>query len=389
MSSSIPNSDFTNQLEDLLRNFVKEKLELIMREELTNFLQVEQPNTSNSKNGYYQRSLDTRYGKIENLMVPRDREGAFHTALFAPYQRRDGWLEEAIIRMYQSGMSTREVGKFIERIVGSSYSPTTISNITDAAVEDIEKWQKRPLAKRYSVLYLDGLYIRLRRDTVGKEAIYFVLGITEDGYRDILGFYVGGQESSSGWRDILLDLYNRGLHQVLLGVFDGLAGLEEAFLDVYPKADVQRCVIHKVRNTLNKVRKKDQYEMAEDLKAIYRSFTREAALAQFEAFQEKWASKYPREVASWEQDLPVLLTFLTEPSSIRGVIYTTNWIERTNKEIRKRLKPMNSLSNLKAAEKIVYLTLQDLQERWSTRKLKGFASAYTALQDKFKQKYGE
>ncbi|WP_047155569.1 IS256 family transposase, partial [Aneurinibacillus tyrosinisolvens] len=181
MSSSISNSDLTNQLEDLLRGFIKEKLELIMREELTNFLQVEQPDVSDSRNGYYKRSLDTRYGKIENLSVPRDREGAFQTGLFAPYQRRDGWLEEAIIKMYQSGMSTREVGKFVERMVGSSYSPATISNITDATVEDIEKWQKRPLAKRYSVLYLDGLYIRLRRDTVGKEVIYLVLGVTEDG----------------------------------------------------------------------------------------------------------------------------------------------------------------------------------------------------------------
>jgi putative transposase len=388
MSSSISNSDLTNQLEDLLRGFIKEKLELIMREELTNFLQVEQPDVSDSRNGYYKRSLDTRYGKIENLSVPRDREGAFQTGLFAPYQRRDGWLEEAIIKMYQSGMSTREVGKFIERMVGSSYSPATISNITDAAVEDIEKWQKRPLAKRYSVLYLDGLYIRLRRDTVGKEVIYLVLGVTEDGYRDILGFYVGGQESALGWRELLLDLYKRGLQEVLLGVFDGLAGLEEAFLDVYPKADVQRCVVHKVRNTLNKVRKNDQYEVAEDLKVIYRSSTQEAALAQFQVFQEKWAKKYPREVASWEEDLPVLLTFLSYPSAIHSVIYTTNWIERTNKEIRKRLRPMNSLSSLKAAEKIVYLTIQGLQERWSTRKLKGFATAHTALQDKFKQKYG-
>ncbi|WCK54466.1 transposase [Aneurinibacillus sp. Ricciae_BoGa-3] len=287
MPSSINNSDLTNQLEDVLRSFVKEKLELIMREELTNFLHVEKPDASNSRNGYYQRSLETRYGKIENLTVLRDREGAFQTA---------------------------------------------------------------PASQ-------------------------------QDGYRDILGFYVGGQESASGWRDILLDLYNRALYQVLLGVFDGLGGLEDAFHDVYPKADVQRCVIHKVHNTLNKVRKKDQYEIAEDMKAIYRSLTTEAALVQFEAFQKKWASKYPREVASWEQDLPVLLTFLSYPSSIRGVIYTTNWIERTNKEIRKRLKPMNSLSNLKAAEKIVYLSLQDLQERWSTRKFNGKGKIEATVQE--------
>lgn len=256
MSSSINNSTLTDQLEQMLKSFVQEKLELIMREELENFLNVENPDVPNSKNGYYQRSLDTRYGKIEKLSVPRDRQGEFQTQLFAPYQRRDGWLEEAIIKMYQSGMSTREVGKFIERMFGSSYSATTISNITEVAIEDIQAWQQRKLHQRYSVLYLDGMYIRLRRDTVANEVIYFVVGVTEDGYRELLSFYVGGQENALGWKEMLQDLYQRGLKEVLLGVFDGLPGLEEAFKSIYPKADVQRCVVHKVRNTLNRVRKK-------------------------------------------------------------------------------------------------------------------------------------
>lgn len=387
MSSSINNSTLTDQLEQMLKSFVQEKLELIMREELENFLNVENPDVPNSKNGYYQRSLDTRYGKIEKLSVPRDRQGEFQTQLFAPYQRRDGWLEEAIIKMYQSGMSTREVGKFIGRMFGSSYSATTISNITEVAIEDIQAWQQRKLHQRYSVLYLDGMYIRLRRDTVANEVIYFVVGVTEDGYRELLSFYVGGQENALGWKEMLQDLYQRGLKEVLLGVFDGLPGLEEAFKSIYPKADVQRCVVHKVRNTLNRVRKKDREEVAEDLKAIYRSFTRSQAEEQFHLFQEKWQTKYPREVSSWENDLPVLLTFLKYPSSIRSVIYTTNWIERTIKEIRKRLRPMNSLPDIKAAEKIVYLTVQDINEKWSERKLRGFASAYTCLQDMFKERY--
>ncbi|KQB94178.1 transposase [Geobacillus sp. PA-3] len=166
MSKSIPNVDWANQLESVIRQFVKEKLELIMREEIKNFLEIEQAGTSNMRNGYYQRNLDTQYGRIEGLLVPRDRNGEFQTQLFAPYQRHTGWLEEAIIRMYQSGMSTREIGKFIERILGSTYSPATISRITDVVKEDIEKWHARPLHQRYSVLYLDGLYVKLRRDTV-------------------------------------------------------------------------------------------------------------------------------------------------------------------------------------------------------------------------------
>lgn len=177
------------------------------------------------------------------------------------------------------------------------------------------------------------MYIKLRRDTVGKEVIYFAIGVTEDGYREILGFYVGLERNASRF-------VHRGVQEVLLGVFDGLPGLEEAFLSVYPKADVQRCVIHKVRNTLNHVRQKDQYEIAEDLKAIYKSFTKEAAFAQFEHFQSSHRSI--RRKSHHGNNLPVLLTFLDYPSSIRSVIYTTNWIERTIKDIRTRIRHMNS-----------------------------------------------
>jgi putative transposase len=203
---------------------------------------------------------------------------------------------------------------------------------------------------------------------VAHEVIYIAVGVTEDGYREILGFYVGGSESALGWRDLLQDLYRRGLQEVLLGVFDGLPGLEEAFRAVYPKADVQHCVVHKVRNTLNRVRLKDREAVAEDLKAIYHSFSQKEALAQFESFKEKWGRRYPKEVESWENNLPILLTFLNYPSAIRSVIYTTNWIERTIKEIKKRLRPMNSLPDVKAAEKIVYLTVQDINHKWSERK---------------------
>ncbi|KYD07751.1 hypothetical protein B4119_3502 [Parageobacillus caldoxylosilyticus] len=171
-----------------------------MREEIKNFLEIEQAGTSNMRNGYYQRNLDTQYGRIEGLLVPRGRNGEFQTQLFAPYQRHTGWLEEAIIKMYQSGMSTREIGKFIERILGNAYSPTTISHITDVVKEDIVKWHTRPLPKRYSVLYLDGLYVKFRRETVEKEVIYMVLGVNEEGYREILDFFVGGQESAYVWQ---------------------------------------------------------------------------------------------------------------------------------------------------------------------------------------------
>ncbi|SFA53807.1 Transposase, Mutator family [Parageobacillus thermantarcticus] len=197
-----------------------------MQEEIKNFLEIEQADTSNMRNGYYQRNLDTQYGRIEGLLVPRDRNGEFQTQLFAPYQRHTGWLEEAIIRMYQSGMSTREIGKFIERILGT-YSPATISRITDV----VKKISKNGTLVHYPSGPIFGRLVReTSRDTVVKEVIDVVLGVNEEGYREVLDFFVGGQESAYGWREILQQLYKRGVQEVLLGVFDGLPGLEEAFL---------------------------------------------------------------------------------------------------------------------------------------------------------------
>lgn len=376
-------------LENLVKNFVQEKIELLMKEELSNFLQVEQPDQRNSRNGYYERTLDTRYGKIDDLQVPRDRNGQFQTQMFEPYQRRDGWLEEAVIQMYKAGMGTRDVAKFIESMFGSQYSPTTISNITRTVLEDIEDWQNRPLETRYSVIYLDGLYFKLKRQTVDSEVIYLAMGINEQGYRQILGFYIGGHESANGWRDVLRDLHRRGAKEVLLGVFDGLPGLEEAFRETYPKADVQHCITHKMRGTCPKIRVQDKAEVMADLKTIYNAKDYDLAMSAFEAVKGKWSKKYPKEIKSWEEQLPTLLTFYKYPQMIRPAIYTSNPIERTIKEFRKRLRPMNSLPNMEAAEKIVYMEIMDYNEKWSTRVIRGFGDEGTKqkLKEMFEERY--
>ena len=174
------------QLEDEMSDFIQERLELIMREEIHNYLVTEHPEVKNSRNGYYTRTLDTRFGRIEDLHVPRDREGQFQTHIFEPYSRRDAWLEETIIAMYKGGMSTREIGQFVERILGVQYSPTTISNITNVVLQDVDAWRKRPLKHRYSIVYMDGMYVSLKRDTVEHESIYVVMGIDEDGHREVL-----------------------------------------------------------------------------------------------------------------------------------------------------------------------------------------------------------
>lgn len=236
MNPSIHDTSFIKQLENTVRDFVKNKLEMLMREEIANFLTVEQPeDTHNTRNGYYTRTLETKFGKIDDLQVPRDRQGEFQTQLFEPYQRRDGWLEEAVIRMYKGGMSTRELGDFIESIIGTHYSPTTVSNITNTVLKDVHEWQQRPLNKRYSVLYIDGIHFNLRRDSVANEVIYVAMAIDEEGYRQVLGFIVGGNESAHGWNTFLQKLYQRGATEILLGVFDGLTGLEDAFHSAFTR----------------------------------------------------------------------------------------------------------------------------------------------------------
>lgn len=387
--TTIQQNPFSDLLENAMQSFLKEKIESMLKEEIKNYLGVEHPEEPNSRNGYYSRTWETRHGVIPDLRVPRDREGHFQTELFEPYQRREAWLEDTIIHMYKGGMSTRDIASFIEKMFGSSYSPTTVSNITGTVLEDIAAWQSRTLAKRYSVIYLDGMYVKLKRQTVASEVIYIAMGIDEEGHREILSFSIGGKESSNGWRDVLQDLHKRGAHEVLLGVFDGLAGLEEAFKETYPQADVQRCITHKVRNTLPKIRDKDKTDFVTDLKTIYNAVDRDVALANFDIVQKKWGKLYPKELESWESQLDVLLRFYDYPQMIWYAIYTSNPIERTNKEIRKRLRPMNSLTNMDAAEKIVYLEALGYNERWSSRVLRGFGDPQTqkALKNMFDNKY--
>ncbi|WP_080832018.1 IS256 family transposase [Cohnella massiliensis] len=387
--STIPENMLSDLFENVVTQFVKDNLESIMRAEIKHFMEEGLGGERNSRNGYYERTLHTKYGHIEDLQVPRDRNGQFQTHVFEPYQRRDGWLEEAVIQMYKSGMGTRDVARFIESMFGSQYSPSTISNITATVLEDIQAWQQRPLKKRYSVIYLDGLYVKLKRSTVSGEVIYFAMGIDEDGHRQILGFYVGGQESAHGWREVLKDLYSRGATDVLLGVFDGLAGLEEAFKETYPKADVQHCIVHKVRATFPKIRVHDRAEVINDLKTIYRAPDRDLAIAALDAVQAKWGKQYPKEIQSWRAQVPTLLTFYSYPTAIKEAIYTSNPIERMNKEIRKRLRPMNSLTNMDAAEKIVYLEAIGYNENFENRVIRGFGDLEVKkkLTELFEERY--
>lgn len=380
-------------LEDFILSLIKSMMETLMQAELTELLKydkyaVEGHNSGNSRNGYYKRSYETKYGKLNDLNIPRDRNGEFEQQLIPPYKRRDGWLEDMVIQLYANGVSTREIGTIIEKLYKNNYSPTTISNITDVAIEEINKWRQRPLKKRYSVLFIDAMSVKLRRDTVANDSVYFILGIDEEGYREVLDFYIGTTESSYVWEEVFRSLKQRGVTEVLLGVMDGLPGLEDAFNKVFPKADVQRCVVHKVRNTIRKVRKKDLPQLLEDLKSVYESVTKDQAMNMLDEFSTKWGKIYPKVVDSWN-NTSSLFTYYDYPQAIRKAIYTTNWIERFNKEARRLTKTKNSFPNEDALSKILYFKIVQSNSKWSTRKMKGFVQAHDELQEIFLKKYGD
>lgn len=386
INNVLDGADLSQQVEEMIKQKLQDSFESLMEAERTAFLEQD-PTETNKGNGYYQRDWESRYGPVEGMKVPRDREGDFQTRLFEPYQRRDGWLEQLVMRMFAQGISTRDIAETLEKLYGRSYSAPTVSRITEIATEEIEEWQNRPLKKRYSVLYIDATVMKVRRDRVDDEALYTLAGVNEEGYRELLGFYLGGSESANVWRELLEDLKQRGLEEVLLVVSDDLPGLADQIRQAFPKADHQPCVVHKVRTTLNKVRQKHQEAIARDMKRIYKVPDREVARKYFRQFKEQWEDIYPELVESWEKDLDRLLTFLDYPESIQSVIYTTNWIERTQKKIKKRTDRMGSLPSPEAARKIVYIKAQEINEQWCKRRLRGFKKARSELKEMFEERY--
>ena len=387
-NKSVPSEkEFWQTMEGMVKDLVKDQMESMMELEREAFLE-ERGDGDNKGNGFYQRDLETQFGKVNGLEVPRDREGNFSPALFNPYQRRTGQLESMVIKMYSHGMSTRKIADLLEDMYGNHYSSSTVSRITDLALEEVEKWKDRPLKRRYSVLFLDAMSLKLRRDTVQTEMAYFVAGINEDGYREILSFQIGGNESATVWGEVLEDIKDRGAREVLLVVTDDLSGIKDTVTEAYPKADYQQCVVHKTRNTRNKVRENHKDDLLRDLKRVYNAPKKSQAKECFTDFKEEWNDLYPKVVDSWEEDLPDLLTFLDYPDEIRSTIYTTNWLERAIKEMRRRTKPQEGLPSPKAAEKVLYLRTKERNDKWGNRRMRGFKKAKPKLQEKFVDRYG-
>jgi putative transposase len=323
-------------------------------------------NSGNNRNGKYTKKVRSSEGET-TIQVPRDRNGDFEPQLVKKYLANTNELEDKIIGMYAKGMTVRDIQETLQELYGVDVSPSTLSAITDKVWELVESWQSRPLASLYPIIYLDAIHIKMRREgKVENTAVYVVLGVDLEGQRDVLGHWVGnGSESANFWLSVITDLQSRGVKDILIACMDGLTGFKEAVLAVFPKTDIQRCVIHQIRNSLKYISWRDKKAFIVDLKAIYQAPTREAAEGNLRKLHENWSSQYAVSVRSWETNWEDLATFFDYPADIRRMIYTTNTVEGYNRQLRKVTKSRASFPTAEAVRKLLFLANRDIIKNWT------------------------
>ena len=343
-------------------------IEEMLEAELTSELGYERykakgRNSGNNRNGHYSRKMRTSGGDAE-IKVPRDRNGEFQSALL---KKNSNEIEQKITAMYAKGMSTRDIQDMLAELYGIDVSPETISAITDKVWPLVEAWQNRPLAPVYAILYLDAIHIKLKRDgKIDNVAVYNVLGVGLDGHREILGHWIGdGAEGANFWLSVITDLQNRGVKDVFIAAIDGLTGFKDAIQSVFQKTQVQRCVIHQIRQSLKYVVWKDRKAFVADLKTVYQAATREKAEANLLQLEQNWGSKYGAAIRSWQNNWDDLATFFEFPKEIRRLIYTTNTVEGYHRQLRKVIKNKGSFPTEQSVRKLLYLATMNITKKWT------------------------
>lgn len=373
---------------EVFRSHLEMAINSLLATELTEFLDYEKYdrigfNSGNSRNGAYSRTLHTEYGDL-NIQIPRDRNGEFKQQTVAPYKRSNDTLESTVIHLFKKGITMSEIAHLIEKMYGHHYTPQTISNMTKAVSKNVEAFQKRPLYNRYVCVYLDATYIAVRRDTVSKEAVYIAVGIRVDGSKEVLAYTVAPTESAYNWQELLEELKERGVEDVLLFVSDGLKGMADAVLNMFPKAKYQVCLVHVGRKIAHKVRVEDRQEICEDFKTIHQAPDAEAAEKALKTFCDKWGKPY-KKVTQGLLENPYLLTFYQFPKDIWRSIYSTNLIESFNKQIKKHTKRKEQFPNEESLERFLVTQFEDYNERFATRCHIGFNKARAALEEMFER----
>ena len=321
--------------------------------------------TGNSRNGYSRKTLKGDHGEIE-IDTPRDRNSSFEPQIIRKGQTRLTQFDDQILALYARGMSTRDIVATFKEMYDADVSPTLISNVTNAVLEQILEWQSRPLDDLYPIVYLDCIVLKIRQDKrVINKSIYLALGINLEGHKELLGLWLAETEGAKFWLSVLTELQARGLKDIFIAAVDGLTGFPEAINTVYPLTKIQLCIVHMVRNSLKFVSWKDRKAVAADLKKIYSSLTVDEAEQELTAFAERWDVKFPSISRSWQRHWPNLITLFDYPDEIRKVIYTTNAIESVNSVIRKAVKNRKVFPHDQAAMKVVYLAIDAAAKKWT------------------------
>lgn len=336
----------------------------------------------NHRNGITPKTVLTDDGALP-IEVPRDRLGTFEPVLIAKGERRFTGFDDKIIAMYARGMTVREVQGYLEEMYGVRVSPDFISEVTDAVIEEVREWQVRPLEALYPVIFFDALRVKIRDEGMVKnKAVYLALGILPDGTKDILGIWIEQTEGAKFWLKVMTELKNRGVNDILIAVVDGLKGFPEAINAVFPETQVQTCIVHLIRASLNYASWKDRKAVATELKTIYRAQDANTARLALEAFDAgPWGKKYPPIAASWRRHWEEVIPFFAYPADVRKIIYTTNAIESVHMRLRKIIKTRGHFPSDDAATKLIYLALRNITKEWkmSAREWKAAMTQFAIL----------
>ena len=354
----------------LLKQLTKAVLERALNAELTEHVGYEKHdpagyNSGNSRNGTTKKTLKGEFGEME-LETPRDRNGSFEPRIVSKGQTRFDGFDDKIISMYSRGMTTREIEGHLKEMYGVEVSPTLISNVTEAVMEEVRTWQSRPLDEVYPILYMDALRVKVRDGGhILNKAIHVAIGVNLEGHKEVLGLWTAQNEGAKFWLQVLTELQNRGVKDIFIACVDGLKGFPEVIESVYPKAEVQTCIVHMVRASLSYVSWKQRKAVATDLRQIYTAATAYDAEVQLDGFAQKWDAVCPMVSQTWRRHWDRITPFFAYPAEIRKVIYTTNAVESLNMSVRKIIKMRGSFPNDEAAMKLLYLALRNASKKWT------------------------
>ena len=358
--------DVQDMVKDLLGDTLQGMLEAEMDQQLGySKYDYQNKDTDDSRNGYSKKTVTSSFGEID-LDIPRDRKGEFEPQVIRKNQTDISNIEDQVLSMYAKGMTTRDISDHLKSVYGVDASAEMISHMTDRILPIAKEWQNRPLEKKYAVVFMDAIHFHVRQDNqTVKKAVYIAIGIRLSGSKEVLGMWIGGNESAKYWLGVLNEMKNRGMEDIMIVSVDGLTGFVDAISAVFPKAEIQRCIVHQIRYSTKFISYKDIKPFMKELKQVYQAATEEQALENLDSLEENWGKKYPTSIASWRNNWPQLSTYFKYPPEIRRIIYTTNAIENFNRQLRKVTKAKSVFPTDDSLFKSLYLAMMDITKKWT------------------------